>query len=69
MESWHICGDGCLWWGQGQEVDFCNYDHGPAVEAQTGRPGCSRWTCTKCEGDWSDGEAHDQCLEIEVELE
>lgn len=69
MKPWHICSERCKWWGEGKHgADFCNWEHGPALEAETGRPGCSRWTCSICESSWDDldKENHEECLDIDM---
>ena len=71
LYHWHKCDHGCLWWGAGSagsQSDFCNFEN-VVEEADTGRPGCHRWVCSRCGHDWDEGIDHDVCMIVEVDLE
>jgi hypothetical protein len=62
--DWWRC-DSCIFYVCNGEV-VCNYHPGgePTIPAAF----CNRWRCGKCQGEWDDGEQHDGCMFIEVEL-
>jgi hypothetical protein len=64
----HYCYQ-CYWQFEDEErLSWCG-ESPEMIGIIPNRPGCKNWECAYCGGCFDNGENHDNCMIIEVELE